>query len=293
MALGASCADAYRAVFEDGRPENWCALGYEGRKVEAQGTGTGGLDELVERLEDAQVQYALLRKEVTDDGGDSKRVKFVYLVWVGESASALKKGQVTSHKNEVGGLFVGFHIEKSLYGREDLENLAEEIDKDLKKAGGANYDLGNSRSGVQAGGSASYKATSKAFFEQKDKETEVKGVVFDKGPLKKGFTQCDLGGRQMVAGAAEAKANTVGYNVEMAAQAVETASLDEEAPPAAEEPAETAGKEEPAEAAGGGEPAEAAGDEEPSEAAAGEEPSEAAAEAAGEPEEGGATGGGD
>ena len=229
-------------------------------------------------------------------------MKLVYLVWVGESASALKKGQVTSHKNEVGGLFVGFHIEKSLYGRENLENLAEEIGKDLKKAGGANYDLGNSRSGVQAGGSASYKATSKAFFEQKDKETEVKGVVFDKGPLKKGFTQCDLGGRQMVAGAAEAKANTVGYNVEMAAQAVEKASLDEEASPAAEEPAETAGKEEPAEtagdeepseAAGGGEPAEAAGDEEPSEAAAGEEPSEAAAEAAGEPEEGGAEGGGD
>ena len=247
-------------------------------------------------------------------------MKLVYLVWVGESASTLKKGQVTSHKNEVGGLFVGFHIEKSLYGRENLENLAEEIGKDLKKAGGANYDLGNSRSGVQAGGSASYKATSKAFFEQKDKETEVKGVVFDKGPLKKGFTQCDLGGRQMVAGAAEAKANTVGYNVEMAAQAVEKASLDEEASPAAEEPAETAGKEEPAEAAGeeepaetagkeepaetagdeepseaagGGEPAEAAGDEEPSEAAAGEEPSEAAAEAAGEPEEGGAEGGGD
>ena len=48
-------------------------------------------------------------------------------------------------------------------------------------------------------------STSKAFFEQKDKETEVKGVVFDKGPLKKGFTQCDLGGRQMVAGAAEAQ----------------------------------------------------------------------------------------
>ena len=282
MALGASCADAYKAVFEDGRPENWCALGYEGRKVEAKGTGTGGLEELVERFEDSQVQYALLRKEVTDDGGDSKRTKFVYLVWVGESASALKKGQVTSHKNEVGGLFVGFHIEKSLYVREDLENLAEEIDKDLEKAGGANYDLGNSRSGVQAGGSASYKATSKAFFEQKDKETEVKGMVFDKGPLKKGFTQCDLGGRQMVAGAAEAKSNTKGYNVEAAAEGVEKASLNEEPAAAAEEPAKAAAAEEPARAAAAEEPAEAAAAEE-----------ESAKAAAGEPEEGAAEGGGD
>ena len=100
--------------------------------LEAQGTGTGGLEELLERLEDSQVQYALLRKPVTDDGGDSKRTKFVYMTWVGESASALKKGQVTSHKNEVGALFVGFHIEKVLHGRDDLDNLAEEIDKDLR-----------------------------------------------------------------------------------------------------------------------------------------------------------------
>lgn len=41
----------------------------------------------------------------TDDGGDSKRVKFVYLTWVGENAPAMKKGKVNMHKGACGQLF--------------------------------------------------------------------------------------------------------------------------------------------------------------------------------------------
>jgi hypothetical protein len=51
------------------------------------------------------VQYALLRLSKTDDGGDSKRVKFVFITWVGENAPAMKKGAVTGHKASVGELF--------------------------------------------------------------------------------------------------------------------------------------------------------------------------------------------
>ena len=54
-----------------------------------------------------------------------------------------------------------------------------------------------------------------AFFEQKDKETEV-SVVYDKGPLRRksaGFTTVNLSGRQMVASAADAQKNTVDTDV--------------------------------------------------------------------------------
>jgi hypothetical protein len=35
--------------------------------------------------------------------------------------------------------------------------------------------------------------------------------VYDKGPLSKELTSCDLGGRAMTVGASVAKKNTVGY----------------------------------------------------------------------------------
>lgn len=52
---------------------------------------------------------------------------------------------------------------------------------------------------------------SKEFFSQKEKETTLAGIVYDKGPLSKELTSCDLGGRAMTVGASVAKKNTVGY----------------------------------------------------------------------------------
>jgi hypothetical protein len=92
-----------------------------------------------------QVQYALLRLSKTDDGGDCKRVKFVFITWVGEHAPAMKKGQVTGCKSSVGDLFKGYHIEKQLYERSELEGLEALLDADLKKAAGANYDMGTAQ----------------------------------------------------------------------------------------------------------------------------------------------------
>ena len=63
------------------------------------------MDELASAFDDAQVQYAFLRIEKTDDGGDSKRVKFVSVTWVGENAPAMKKGKVMNHKGDVLALF--------------------------------------------------------------------------------------------------------------------------------------------------------------------------------------------
>ncbi|GHP11858.1 hypothetical protein PPROV_001058500 [Pycnococcus provasolii] len=123
----------------------------------------------------------------------------------------MKKGKVMNHKGDVLALFKGTHVEKAVYERTELDTLSKDLDDMIVKASGANYDLGNTRSGVKAGGSQSYKATSKAFFEQKDKETEVKNLVFAKHTSKK-FTPCNLGGRAMTASASEAQKNTVGYN---------------------------------------------------------------------------------
>ena len=56
-------------------------------KVLLEATGTGGVKELCEKLSDTGIQYSWLRQNRTDDGGDSKRVKFVLIAWVGEVSS--------------------------------------------------------------------------------------------------------------------------------------------------------------------------------------------------------------
>ena len=65
---------------------------------------------------------------------------------------------------------------------------------------------------MKAGGTGGMKSASKSFFEQKDRETEVKGAVYEKHlRAGKDVSVCDLGNRAMTASATEAKRNVVGY----------------------------------------------------------------------------------
>ena len=57
------------------------------------------------------------------------------------------------------------------------------MDAALRAAGGADYDAGNAAAGVHAGGTAGIKSASAAFFKQKDAETQLKGIQFDKAGL--------------------------------------------------------------------------------------------------------------
>ena len=55
-----------------------------------------------------------------------------------------------------------------------------DIDAELARAGGANYDAGNTAAGVKAGHAGELKHASKAFFQQKDAETQIKNIQFEK-----------------------------------------------------------------------------------------------------------------
>ena len=185
-----SCGEAYADVFSDATDTDFCVLGYEGRKLKCDAKGVGGLEALVATFDDAKVQYGLLRQIKMDDGGDSRRVKFVMITWVGESAPAMKKGAVTSHKPAVAELFKGHHVSRNVMERGELAQLAADIAADI----------------VKAGATASIKTQSAAFFRQKDAETEIRGIVFEKRVREgKDVLQVDLGGRPMVASASVAK----------------------------------------------------------------------------------------
>jgi hypothetical protein len=82
----------------------------------------------------------------------------------------------------------------------------------LQKAAGANYDKEQnaSPSTVRLANSefVSYKNNSKKFFQERERQGNVTGVVYETKPLSKA-TPLDLNNRSMTVGAATARANIV------------------------------------------------------------------------------------
>jgi len=84
-----------------------------------------------------------------------------------------------------------------------IEEITEqELNKKLRKAGGADY----SAQEENKGNFSSYKKTTRQFYEETDKKTAISAISFHKGPLA--VTPCDISGRSMVAPASEVNKNT-------------------------------------------------------------------------------------
>ena len=199
-------------------------FGYEGRdKIVPVGKGAGpidgrtdqidgaGVDEWLGNLKDDEVQFSLVKMTMGDR--ESKRPKFVMVSWIGPSVGIMKKAKVAIHGASVKEFIGQIHCEMTADDKEGL--TFDLIRTKVKSAMGADYDMGsNSRESGGAGKAAGYKsqqsdikAKAKAAYQQAEKETAIGAVVFDGGPLTKGITACDLGGRATTASNTDAKKN--------------------------------------------------------------------------------------
>jgi len=126
---------AYEEVRTDANDTAWCLFGYEGNAIKVQGKGSGDVEELKALLQDDQSQFGYLR--VISGDNESKRAKFVFISWVGERVSPLKRAKVSVHKANIKSVIQSFAIEVHA---EKQEELAEsEILSRIRKAGGADY----------------------------------------------------------------------------------------------------------------------------------------------------------
>jgi len=133
---------AYEAVRSDTSPENYLLLSYSSptsSTLSLTTTGTGGLDELSTHLDDSQAQYAYVRIEYANDT-ESKRVKFVLIIWIGENTKVMRKARVSIESGEVKRVLGHHSIQVDARDRGDLDE--GEIVKRLRKAGGADYNGG-------------------------------------------------------------------------------------------------------------------------------------------------------
>ncbi|KAK0388958.1 hypothetical protein NLU13_2535 [Sarocladium strictum] len=133
---------AYDAVRSDKDETNWLLISYAaatGNKLSLSQTGTGGISELAAALDDTQVQYGYVRVEYANDK-ESTRVKFVLVVWLGESAKVMRKARVSVESGDVKRVLSHHSIAVTVGDKSELDE--EDIVKKLRKAGGADYNGG-------------------------------------------------------------------------------------------------------------------------------------------------------
>lgn len=75
----------------------------------------GGLQELTQKLDSSQAQYAYVRIEYANDT-ESKRVKFVLIIWIGEGTKVMRKARVSIESGAVKKV-LGHHSIQVEYGR--------------------------------------------------------------------------------------------------------------------------------------------------------------------------------
>eukprot|EP00011_Vannellida_sp_DIVA3-517-6-12_P007384 CAMPEP_0114617660 /NCGR_PEP_ID=MMETSP0168-20121206/7309_1 /TAXON_ID=95228 ORGANISM="Vannella sp., Strain DIVA3 517/6/12" /NCGR_SAMPLE_ID=MMETSP0168 /ASSEMBLY_ACC=CAM_ASM_000044 /LENGTH=743 /DNA_ID=CAMNT_0001828797 /DNA_START=117 /DNA_END=2345 /DNA_ORIENTATION=- len=115
-------------VKSDYSPLDWVVFDFDkaGNAVKFGATGEGGLDEMTEYIDDGKVQYGLLR--LVEE--DRRRVKFVFLVWLGPSSGVITKARSQTHKAAIMQDIGQFHLELISENRDEL-NL-DEVWKRLK-----------------------------------------------------------------------------------------------------------------------------------------------------------------
>ncbi|CAL1699493.1 unnamed protein product [Somion occarium] len=132
--------EAYQDVRSDKSETNWLLLDYEtdrSDKLVLTTTGTGGLDELREQLDDSKASFAYVRVQYANDK-ESKREKFILVIWIGPGCKVMRKAKVSVHTADVKQVLRTFSLEVPAREKDDLKY--DPIVIKLRKAGGASYD---------------------------------------------------------------------------------------------------------------------------------------------------------
>lgn len=110
---------AIRSIRDDNNESNWCLVGYKDvNTLTLLGQGSGGVEELMTKLNDDEILYALFRTtEVVDK---SVTVKFGFLKLLSDKVKPMEKARIGTHMGFVQKLFSPFHVEWMLDTRADF-----------------------------------------------------------------------------------------------------------------------------------------------------------------------------
>ncbi|XP_053980537.1 drebrin-like protein [Hylaeus anthracinus] len=110
---------AWHSVVDDKSSTNWALFGYEGQtnNLKVVATGTGGVEELIDRLDSSYIMYAFC--QVIDT--KTTLPKCLLINWQGEGAPIVRKGTCANHIRDVEKLLKGAHITITARSEDDVE----------------------------------------------------------------------------------------------------------------------------------------------------------------------------
>ncbi|CAM9377714.1 unnamed protein product [Lampetra fluviatilis] len=128
---------AYQQVVDEKSDTDWALFTYEGNSndVKTAGTGSGGLEEMVEELSSGKVMYAFARVKDPNTGLS----KYVLINWTGEGVKDSQKGICANHVSAIAAFFKGAHVTVNARSEEDVE--PDQIREKVAKASGSNYSI--------------------------------------------------------------------------------------------------------------------------------------------------------
>ncbi|KAH7821041.1 cofilin/ADF [Monocercomonoides exilis] len=133
-------------IKNDATETNFVVLGYEDGKsncIQLVAKGTEGIAGVLPLMTPTFMGYAYIR--VISGDAESRRPKFIFISFSGESVSLVKKGKMGTHVSSINTLFGYSHIQVQASLPSELDE-ADLMDK-VKKASGADYDSGSNKGG--------------------------------------------------------------------------------------------------------------------------------------------------
>ncbi|KAH3796146.1 uncharacterized protein LOC127838019 [Dreissena polymorpha] len=118
--------DAISLVRSDESPVSWVVAEYQDGNPKGPlvltGHGEGDSQDISAALADDKPMYALYR--ATDMVDDITTVKFVYIIWVGNSVKPMTKAKISTHKGTLEAAFGPFHV--TIFAT-DASDISEKI----------------------------------------------------------------------------------------------------------------------------------------------------------------------
>ncbi|KAK3755426.1 hypothetical protein QZH41_016629 [Actinostola sp. cb2023] len=128
----------YESVRNDSSDETWALFGYDdNEKIIHLKSGTV-YDEFIDEFVENKRLYGFVRFKTGDEL--SKRAKFVFITWIGDSVSPLKKAKVSTDKGNVKAVITNFAVEILTGDKSELDY--DTVKVQVQKVGGTNYGTG-------------------------------------------------------------------------------------------------------------------------------------------------------
>merc|ERR1712228_515232 len=117
-------ASAWAKVMDDDDPMNWvyCKYSEDLKGLQLKSTGSGGLSEFKQQLDD-QMAWAGVRCYGVDKRGGTevRRTKFIFVQVRPDAVSTIKKAKQAAHKGDVKEVIGNTHVDVAIESVADLD----------------------------------------------------------------------------------------------------------------------------------------------------------------------------